>query len=286
MDRTYEQIRKFYENKMNNRKLFDYGPNGDLVELGKDGSIIADKTIVLTQYRDATTEEKQEVINEYNTELQDAVEAYSDAYIALWQEHQNPEATKETIYEYNQAVERADMNLKLKRFRNYHIERIAHDDKNVPTEKRINMRQLHFEKALDKNVQDTIAIVQTGVIQSQARFRSIANATVSISEAIGIGAKQEQIVQSAKDILDSAGISTEVLKKRRPTFKRSVLASPEAASPVASKFKSALSETVTTPANPEVSSPAINSVKSTGSKITFKRTQLPIKIENNTLKKV
>ena len=31
MDRTYEQIRKFYENKKNNRELFDYGPNGDLV---------------------------------------------------------------------------------------------------------------------------------------------------------------------------------------------------------------------------------------------------------------
>ena len=298
MDRTYEQIRKFYQNKMNNRNLFDYGPNGDLVELGKDGSIIADKTIVLTQHRDATAEEKQEVINEYNSELQDAVEAYSDAYIALWQEHQNSEATMESIYEYNQAVERADMNLKLKRFRNYHVERVEYNDKDVPTEKRINMRQLHFEKALDKNVQDTIAIVQTGAIQSQARFRSVANTTVSISEAIGIGAKQEQIVQSAKDILDSAGIQTEVLKKRRPAFKRavpspavpsSVVPSSAAPSPavpssvVASPvvLNPALSKTVTTPAGP---------VKSTSSRPTFKRTQLPIKIENikienNTLKK-
>ena len=293
MDRTYEQIRKFYQNKMNNRNLFDYGPNGDLVELGKDGSIIADKTIVLTQHRDATAEEKQEVINEYNSELQDAVEAYSDAYIALWQEHQNPEATMESIYEYNQAVERADMNLKLKRFRNYHVERVEYNDKDVPTEKRINMRQLHFEKALDKNVQDTIAIVQTGTIQSQARFRSVANTTVSISEAIGIGAKQEQIVQSAKDILDSAGIQTEVLKKRRPAFKRavpspavpssvvasSVVASSAAPSPAVPSpvvINSALSKTVTTPAGP---------VKSASSRPTFKRTQLPIKIENNTLKK-
>ena len=189
----FEDLQKFYKGRANKNenksKLFEYDDDGDLIIKNKNDEIV--KNIGLPTYRLATESELQDDYQQYLDKLKEATEEFEEARRELYTAHQE-DADEEEILELNKNVQDADQRLLEVRFGNYDIELISALDNNIPSEKRVTMRQLYFENAiLDKNVYDDVVFVNTRIsnISNQVRIAEEGNSVVSISEARKKGKK-------------------------------------------------------------------------------------------------
>jgi len=189
----FEDLQKFYKGRANKNenksKLFEYDDNGNLIIKNKKDEII--KNIGLPTYRLATELELQDDYQQYLDKLKDATEEFEEARRVLYTAYQT-DKDKEEILKLNKNVQDADQHLLEVRFGNYDIELINALDNNIPSEKRVTMRQLYFENAiLDKNVYDDVVFVNTRIsnISNQVRIAEEGNSVVSISEARKKGKK-------------------------------------------------------------------------------------------------
>lgn len=189
----FEDLQKFYKGRANKNenksKLFEYDDDGDLIIKNKNDEIV--KNIGLPTYRLATESELQDDYQQYLDKLKEATEEFEEARRELYTAHQT-DADEEEILELNKNVQDADQRLLEVRFGNYDVELISALDNNIPSEKRVTMRQLYFENAiLDKNVYDDVVFVNTRIsnISNQVRIAEEGNSVVSISEARKKGKK-------------------------------------------------------------------------------------------------
>lgn len=189
----FEDLQKFYKGRANKNenksKLFEYDDDGDLIIKNKKDEIV--KNIGLPTYRLATEFELQDDYQRYLDKLKEASEEFEEARRELYIAYQN-DADEEEILELNKNVQNADQRLLEVRFGNYDVELINALDNNIPSEKRVTMRQLYFENAiLDKNVYDDVVFVNTRIsnISNQVRIAEEGNSVVSISEARKKGKK-------------------------------------------------------------------------------------------------
>ena len=189
----FEDLQKFYKGRANKNenksKLFEYDDDGDLIIKNKNDEIV--KNIGLPTYRLATESELQDDYQQYLDKLKEATEEFEEARRELYTAYQT-EADEEEILELNKNVQDADQRLLEVRFGNYDVELISALDNNIPSEKRVTMRQLYFENAiLDKNVYDDVVFVNTRIsnISNQVRIAEEGNSVVSISEARKKGKK-------------------------------------------------------------------------------------------------
>ena len=189
----FEDLQKFYKGRanknVNKSKLFEYDDDGDLIIKNKNDEIV--KNISLPTYRPATESEIQDDYKQYLDKLKEASEEFEEARRELYIAYQT-DADEEEILELNKNVQEADQRLLEVRFGNYNIEIIDALDTNIPSDKRITMRQLYFENAiLDKNVYDNVVFVNTRIsnISNQVRIGEEAESVVSISEARKKGKK-------------------------------------------------------------------------------------------------
>jgi len=189
----FEDLQKFYKGRANKNenksKLFEYDDDGDLIIKNKNDEII--KNISLPTYRPATESEIQDDYKQYLDKLKEASEEFEEVRRELYTAYQT-NADEEEILELNKNVQEADQRLLEVRFGNYDVEIIDALDTNIPSEKRITMRQLYFENAiLDKNVYDNVVFVNTRIsnISNQVRIGEEAESVVSISEARKKGKK-------------------------------------------------------------------------------------------------
>ena len=189
----FENLQKFYKGRANTNekksKLYEYDDDGNLIIKNKNDEII--KNIGLPTYRLATESELQDDYQQYLNKLKEASQEFEEARRALYTAYKT-DADEEELLELNKNVQEADQRLLEVRFGNYDVELINALDKNIPSERRVNMRQLYFEKAiLDKNVYDDVVLVHTRIsnISNQVRIGEDANSVVSISEARKKGKK-------------------------------------------------------------------------------------------------
>jgi len=189
----FEDLQKFYKGRSNTNekksKLYEYDDDGNLIVKNKNDEIV--KNIGLPTYRLATESELQDDYQQYLDKLKEASQEFEEARRELYTAYQT-DADEEEILELNKNVQNADQRLLEVRFGNYDVELINALDKNIPSERRVNMRQLYFEKAiLDKNVYDDVVLVHTRIsnISNQVRIGEEANSVVSISEARKKGKK-------------------------------------------------------------------------------------------------
>jgi len=189
----FEDLQAFYKGRANKNekksKLYEYDDDGDLIIKNKNDEIV--KNISLPTYRPATESEVQDDYKQYLDKLKEASEEFEEARRELYIAYQT-DADEEEILELNKNVQEADQRLLEVRFGNYDIEIIDALDTNIPSEKRITMRQLYFENAiLDKNVYDNVVFVNTRIsnISNQVRIGEEAESVVSISEARKKGKK-------------------------------------------------------------------------------------------------
>lgn len=189
----FEDLQKFYKGRANKNenksKLFEYDDDGNLIIKNKKDEIVTN--IGLPTYRLATESELQDDYQQYLDKLKEATEEFEEARRELYTAHQT-EADEEEILELNKNVQDADQRLLEVRFGNYDVELISALDNNIPSEKRVTMRQLYFENAiLDKNVYDDVVFVNTRIsnISNQVRIAEEGNSVVSISEARKKGKK-------------------------------------------------------------------------------------------------
>jgi hypothetical protein len=189
----FEDLQKFYKGRanknVNKSKLFEYDDDGDLIIKNKNDEIV--KNISLPTYRPATESEIQDDYKQYLDKLKEASEEFEEARRELYIAYQT-DADEEDILELNKNVQEADQRLLEVRFGNYDVEIIDALDTNIPSDKRITMRQLYFENAiLDKNVYDNVVFVNTRIsnISNQVRIGEEAESVVSISEARKKGKK-------------------------------------------------------------------------------------------------
>jgi hypothetical protein len=189
----FEDLQKFYKGRSNTNekksKLYEYDDDGDLIIKNKNDEIV--KNISLPTYRPATESEVQDDYKQYLDKLKEASEEFEEARRELYIAYQT-DADEEEILELNKNVQEADQRLLEVRFGNYDVEIIDALDTNIPSEKRITMRQLYFENAiLDKNVYDNVVFVNTRIsnISNQVRIGEEAESVVSISEARKKGKK-------------------------------------------------------------------------------------------------
>jgi len=189
----FEDLQKFYKGRanknVNKSKLFEYDDDGDLIIKNKNDEIV--KNISLPTYRPATESEIQDDYKQYLDKLKEASEEFEEARRELYIAYQT-DADEEEILELNKNVQEADQRLLEVRFGNYDVEIIDALDTNIPSEKRITMRQLYFENAiLDRNVYDNVVFVNTRIsnISNQVRIGEEAESVVSISEARKKGKK-------------------------------------------------------------------------------------------------
>ena len=189
----FEDLQKFYKGRanknVNKSKLFEYDDDGDLIIKNKNDEIV--KNISLPTYRPATESEIQDDYKQYLDKLKEASEEFEEARRELYIAYQT-DADEEDILELNKNVQEADQRLLEVRFGNYDVDIIDALDTNIPSDKRITMRQLYFEKAiLDKNVYDNVVFVNTRIsnISNQVRIGEEAESVVSISEARKKGKK-------------------------------------------------------------------------------------------------
>jgi len=189
----FEDLQKFYKGRanknVNKSKLFEYDDDGDLIIKNKNDEIV--KNISLPTYRPATESEIQDDYKQYLDKLKEASEEFEEARRELYIAYQT-DADEEEILELNKNVQEADQRLLEVRFGNYDVEIIDALDTNIPSDKRITMRQLYFENAiLDKNVYDNVVFVNTRIsnISNQVRIGEEAESVVSISDARKKGKK-------------------------------------------------------------------------------------------------
>lgn len=189
----FEDLQAFYKGRANKNekksKLYEYDDDGDLIIKNKNDEIV--KNISLPTYRPATESEVQDDYKQYLDKLKEASEEFEEARRELYIAYQT-DADEEEILELNKNVQEADQRLLEVRFGNYDIEIIDALDTNIPSDKRITMRQLYFENAiLDKNVYDNVVFVNTRIsnISNQVRIGEEAESVVSISEARKKGKK-------------------------------------------------------------------------------------------------
>ena len=189
----FEDLQKFYKGRANKNenksKLFEYDDDGDLIIKNKKDEIV--KNIGLPTYRLATEFELQDDYQRYLDKLKEASEEFEEARRELYTAYRT-DADEEEILELNKNVQDADQRLLEVRFGNYDVELINALDNNIPSEKRVTMRQLYFENAiLDKNVYDDVVFVNTRIsnISNQVRIAEEGNSVVSISEARKKGKK-------------------------------------------------------------------------------------------------
>jgi hypothetical protein len=157
----FEDLQAFYKGRANKNekksKLYEYDDDGDLIIKNKNDEIV--KNISLPTYRPATESEVQDDYKQYLDKLKEASEEFEEARRELYIAYQT-DADEEEILELNKNVQEADQRLLEVRFGNYDIEIIDALDTNIPSDKRITMRQLYFENAiLDKNVYDNVVFV-------------------------------------------------------------------------------------------------------------------------------
>ena len=189
----FEDLQKFYKGRANKNenksKLFEYDDDGDLIIKNKKDEIV--KNIGLPTYRLATEFELQDDYQRYLDKLKEASEEFEEARRELYTAYRT-DADKEEILELNKNVQDADQRLLEVRFGNYDVELINALDNNIPSEKRVTMRQLYFENAIiNKNVYDDVVFVNTRIsnISNQVRIAEEGNSVVSISEARKKGKK-------------------------------------------------------------------------------------------------
>ena len=189
----FEDLQKFYKGRanknVNKSKLFEYDDDGDLIIKNKNDEIV--KNIGLPTYRLATESELQDDYQQYLDTLKEATEEFEEARRELYTAYRT-DADEEEILELNKNVQDADQRLLEVRFGNYDVELINALDNNIPSEKRVTMRQLYFENAiLDKNVYDDVVFVNTRIsnISNQVRIGEEAESVVSISDARKKGKK-------------------------------------------------------------------------------------------------
>ena len=189
----FEDLQKFYKGRANKNenksKLFEYDDDGDLIIKNKKDEIV--KNIGLPTYRLATEFELQDDYQRYLDKLKEASEEFEEARRELYTAYRT-DADEEEILELNKNVQDADQRLLEVRFGNYDVELINALDNNIPSEKRVTMRQLYFENAIiNKNVYDDVVFVNTRIsnISNQVRIAEEGNSVVSISEARKKGKK-------------------------------------------------------------------------------------------------
>jgi len=189
----FEDLQKFYKGRanknVNKSKLFEYDDDGDLIIKNKNDEIV--KNISLPTYRPATESEIQDDYRQYLDKLKEASEEFEEARRELYIAYQT-DVDEEEILELNKNVQEADQRLLEVRFGNYDVEIIDALDTNIPSDKRITMRQLYFENAiLDRNVYDNVVFVNTRIsnISNQVRIGEEAESVISISEARKKGKK-------------------------------------------------------------------------------------------------
>jgi len=155
-----KDVERFYKGRMQfytkTPDKFDYDEEGNLIEREKNAII---KTIRLPTYRRATPEELQETEDERMQRILEKNAEFDAARVALYDEYKNPDRTFKSIFELNRKVAEKDIELKFEQYAHQYVRIVNPKDKN---ERRITMKELHFEDANEKkNVYDKIAILET-----------------------------------------------------------------------------------------------------------------------------
>ena len=111
-----DELKKFYAGREKNGKdRFDYDNDGNLVERDKQGVVI--KTISLPVYRPITLDEFKEMDDARSKAIQEAIETFDRARMALFEELQKKEFRDLTrVLALNEEVARADYRLQKVRF--------------------------------------------------------------------------------------------------------------------------------------------------------------------------
>ena len=111
-----DPVKAFYKGKAQPKKraLFDYDPDGNMIERNKEGSII--HTHPLPTYRAPTLDEYKELEETRKTAVAEATDAYQAARYELHQAFQGEKKSPLVILELNKRVQDADIVLQQARF--------------------------------------------------------------------------------------------------------------------------------------------------------------------------
>ena len=286
-----EQIMAFYAGKADKKtgKYYEHDENGYLVRKDKSGSVVS--TIVPKRYRLATPEELKEDDMAYRERLQEAIETYQSARIALFDEQKKMNKGSEELdekndgytndqklLELNQAVLEADKALCNARFHTSYVDYIIYDDVSVPTEKKITMHQLQFGTAPDINVYYNLSILETQAMPMQHLFREDTTQLISVARAKANArsfAKNKKAITKVLSALDKSAAKepvataavTDAAVTDAAVAKEPVDTLASSVADVAASISKSISNTATKAASAitEAISPATESVPSTSS---------------------
>ena len=291
-----EQIMAFYAGKADKKtgKYYEHDENGYLVRKDKSGSVVS--TIVPKRYRLATPEELKEDDMAYRERLQEAIETYQSARIALFDEQKKMNKGSEELdekndgytndqklLELNQAVLEADKALCNARFHTSYVDYIIYDDVSVPTEKKITMHQLQFGTAPDINVYYNLSILETQAMPMQHLFREDTTQLISVARAKANArsfAKNKKAITKVLSALDKSAVKepvataavtdaavTDAAVTDAAVAKEPVDTLASSVADVAASISKSISNTATKAASAitEAISPATESVPSTSS---------------------